>query len=122
MTNGLLVVLPASSYRTGCKAASGWIPNPLSIHRITKLHPIHDSFPRRQFRYRLAILQSSTTGISRKHPEAVHVDPAAQPEPARSSTLNPIPTSATVVSRQGHCRGTYKIQSIKNRVCATLSL
>lgn len=127
MTNSLPNVLPASSYRTGCKSASGWIPNPLSIRariRITKLHPIHDSFfPRRQFRYRSSHLSICHDRHRQKTTRKLFTwaRHSSRNRPGRNAKT-PSPRPPPWLAGKGHCRGgTYKtrFETIKNRVCAT---
>lgn len=122
---------PASSYRTGYMATSGSIPNPIinpsrnSHYQIAS--PIHDSFPSPPIP--ISFIPSHIFHLPRpaspeKHPEAVHVGPAPQPEPGRSSTLSPIPTPATVVSRASIAgrKGTYRLETIKKRYALPIFL
>lgn len=113
-------------------ATSGSIPNPIINPSPRILHyqmtsPSHDSFPSPPIpissipSVHLSIFHSRH--LQKKAPEAVHVGPAPQPEPGRSLTLSPIPTSATVVSRARPLpggRATYRrFETIKKKVCAT---
>lgn len=86
--NSLPNVLPASSYRTGCKSASGWIPNPLSIRARFALpncipSTIHFPTPPIPISF-FPSFHLPRPASPENHPEAVHVGPAQQPEPARS--------------------------------------